>query len=211
MNASLRTSLPAFSTSTRRVSNSLPRRRSSSISRSSLRSSTSRKYLLKKYMAIVKPQPASVGTGKPRVSTCSLFYYLSWSGRLVSPRTLRNDSSSPSSALAFVVRQNASACAVSRKAFCWRLITRRGFRLPCRFSLGRPRPTTETCGRNFKLAFECPVKRGFGLIADFRCDLCHCVTRRDEHLRSQLQSPAREVGHRSFVEEMAEALGEHRS
>ena len=56
-------------------------------------------------------------------------------------------------ALAFVVRQNASACAVSPKAFSWRLITRRGFPLPCRFSLGRPRPTAETCGRNFKHPF----------------------------------------------------------
>jgi len=55
----------------------------------------------------------------------------------------------------------------------WRLIIRRGFLLPWRFSLGRPRPTTKTCGRNFKLAFECPVKSGFGLIADFRCDLCN--------------------------------------
>lgn len=122
----------------------------------------------------VKPQPASVGSGRPRVSACSLLYYLTCPGRLVpytNPAKTILHRRVP--ALGFVVRQNASAYAVSRKAFCWRLLTRRGFRLPCRFGVDRPRPSTETCGGKFKLPFECAVKRGFGLIANFRCDLCH--------------------------------------
>jgi hypothetical protein len=82
-------------------------------------------------LAIVKKQPASVGTGKPRVSTCSLFYYLSDPSRLVSTRTLRKRF--------FIAefQRGLSSCAVSRKVFCWRLITLSGFPLPWRFSLGK--------------------------------------------------------------------------
>jgi hypothetical protein len=114
----------------------------------------------------VVPKAPKIYTGRsvghiPRHTS----YYLSC--RLVSTQPLRKRS--------FIAEFQPwrSPCAVSRNTFCWRLITRRGFRLTWRFSLGSPRPTTETRGRNFKLTFECPVKSGFGLIADFRCDLCH--------------------------------------
>src|SRR6266852_5565871 len=90
------------------------------------------------------------------------------------------------------------------------LITRRGF--PCRSNrMSRPRLAAETRGRNGELALERPVKSGFGLIADFGCDLCHRITGRSQHLRSQLKSPAREVCHWRLVEVMVEALRQHRA
>jgi hypothetical protein len=50
------------------------------------------------------------------------------------------------------------------------LVTRPGF--PSWISgMSRPRLAAETGGRNGELALERPVKSGFGLIADFGCDL----------------------------------------
>jgi len=57
--------------------------------------------------------------------------------------------------------------------FLWHLFTQSRFLLPGQLCLGRSRLIAKTRWRTIKFAFECPIKGGFGLIADFRCDLCH--------------------------------------
>lgn len=69
--------------------------------------------------------------------------------------------------------------------------------------------TAETRGRSFKLAFESPVESSFRFVPNFGCDLRHRITGRGKHLRSQLESPAREIRHWRFAKVMVETLGQY--
>src|SRR6516164_11784417 len=77
--------------------------------------------------------------------------------------------------------------------------------------VSRSRLAAETGGRKHELALERTVESRFGLIAHFGSDLRHRITAGGQLLRSQLKSPAREVGHGSLVQVTAEALSEHRT
>src|SRR5580765_5358834 len=70
---------------------------------------------------------------------------------------------------------------------------------------------TKARGRCGKFALERAVERRLGCVTDLSGDLRDAVTGGREQLRTQLQPPMCEVGHRWHAEEMPEALGHHRA
>src|SRR3954468_22271890 len=62
-----------------------------------------------------------------------------------------------------------------------------------RLAGGRLRLRSIACRRMPELALECAVECLFGVITDFRRDLGDTVTSGAQHLRSELQTPIRQV------------------